>query len=190
MESLKEKSINVILKYDHWKKMRLPLPIERLLKNSNDRIRVSMSGLGYCDIYSVHSVRFNIQWMDGSWDFTLFGGTDLTVPLMYINIGPQTEMYMDRLWSSVFALNGTRAFMDGFYINGFDLLIDEKRISFHGYFNDCNGEKIEFNAEFGFSLSPRKLYVKTVRSDCPSFSKITFYETDREFCINSVLFSW
>ena len=114
----------------------------------------------------------------------------LTVPLMYINIGPQTEIYMDRLWSSVFALNGTRAFMDGFYINGFDLLIDEKRISFYGYFNDCNGEKIEFNAEFGFSLSPRKLYVKTVRSDSPSFSKITFYEMDREFCINSVLFSW
>ena len=188
MESLKVKSFNAVLKYGQWNHVLLPLSLQTDLIDLNNSIHSSMSGNGFCDISAMYSNRFNVQWRDGSWDFTLLGGIFRTESLFSINIEPHTLTFMHRAWSRAFALNGTPAFLEGFYITDFDLLCLEKKVMFYGYYSDCNNRQVQFMAQFHFIFSAQELHVKAVRSS--NQSETIFFQISEELYMNSIMYGW
>ena len=72
MESLKVKSFNSVLKDGQWNRVLLPVSLRTDLINQTNRIHSSMSENSFLDISTRYSIRFNVQWRYGSWDFVCF----------------------------------------------------------------------------------------------------------------------
>ena len=72
MESLKVKHFNAVLKDGQWNCVLLPVSLRTDLINQINRIHSSKSKYGFLDISAMYSIRFNVQWRDGSLDFVCF----------------------------------------------------------------------------------------------------------------------
>ena len=161
MKSLRKLVFDEVIKIGTWRLTRLPPTLSRELQAVEELIEQNMTGNGYYDFNKLESPRFSIDWSNGDWFFYLHGGPWKKELTLRVILDYNRKKYMSNDWSDVFGLSCTESRVHGFWVNGYDLQVNSKKVNFYGFHIDDHVRTVKFRAEFTFDPDENCLDVHT-----------------------------